>query len=97
MAPLSYGSLFPMLGNHFQSLENLFEFKNYWSYKVFGKQQCNQDEHTESSNFCQTSVEVLRLEVHFVLPLSQEQQEQEEEEVPPPNISIVTDPILIKF
>ena len=45
-------------------------------------------------------VKLHRLEVDFVLPLSQQQQEQEEQEEqeePPPNISTVTDPILTKL
>ena len=46
------------------------------------------------------NLEVFRLQVEFVLPLSQEQQKEQqqekEEERPPPNISTVTDPILTK-
>ena len=41
-----------------------------------------------------TSINVLRLEVVFVSPLSQEQEQQQE---PPTNISTVTDPILTKL
>ena len=50
----------------------------------------------DKHKYCQTSVLVFRLEVDFVLPLSQgqEEHEQEQQEQPPQNISTVTDPIL---
>ena len=49
-----------------------------------------------STHFCQTSVKVLRLEVDFVLPLSQEEEEEQQQQ-PPPNISFVAGPILTKL
>ena len=58
-------------------------FVSIWFFKGIRLWQTMICKSLKANWYCQTLVEVLRLEVDFVLPLSQEQEQQQQQE--PPN------------